>query len=104
VINVTPIVAQANGQLLITADWKNFTIQIEGVNVLTGFEVCMMTTTNLMNPFSYQGGSTATQQDLMQVAGCFGAMPGFGNYIPELDYNHNSVIDICDLSTVAANM
>jgi len=101
---LTPIATRAIGQLHITPDWKKFTIAIEGVYSLQGVEISMMTTTNAMNPFSYQGGSSATLADLKQVAVCLGAMPGFGKYNPELDYNKNSRIDIVDLATVAANM
>ncbi|MCW4044287.1 MAG: hypothetical protein NWE94_02070 [Candidatus Bathyarchaeota archaeon] len=101
---VTPIVSRVKRQLHITTDWKKFTIQIEGIDSLQGVEVSMMTTTKMMNPFSYGGDSSASLNDLMQVAKCFRAMTRFGNYIPELDYNKDSKIDIADLTTVAANM
>ena len=101
---VTPIATQAMGQLHITSDWKKFSITIDGVDSLQGVEISMMTTTNAMNPFSYEGGPSASLRDLKQIVGCFRAMPGFGNYNPELDYNTDSKIDIADLTTVAANM
>lgn len=57
-----------------------------------------------MNPFSFCGAPNATIGDLMQVAGSYGAIPGLPRYNPELDVNHDSVINILDLTTVAANM
>ncbi|MCW3996766.1 MAG: hypothetical protein NWE98_11550 [Candidatus Bathyarchaeota archaeon] len=101
---VTPIVTQAAGQLHITTDWKKFTVEIEGVNALEGVEISMMTTTNIINPFSYSGAPQANVNDLEHVMGCFRAIAGLGNFNPELDYNKNSKIDLGDLTTVAANM
>ena len=101
---VTPIVTRAKGQLQILDDWKEFKLEIEDVPVLKGVGFTMITTRAMINPFSYQAGATTTLQDLTQIARVFRAMPGFGNYIPELDYNMNSKIDTADLTTVAANM
>lgn len=101
---VTPIVTRAKGQLHITEGWKKFDIEIEGIDELKGIGIAMMTTTRMMNLFSYEGGSTATFNDLFRIVKCFRTMPGFGNYNPELDYNMDSIIDLADLTTVAANM
>ncbi len=101
---ITPIVTKAKGQLHITEDWKKFDIQIEGVDALKGVGIFMTTTTNMINPFSFGAGPTATVKDLFQVMTCFRAMPGFGNFNPELDYNQDGKIDLADLTTVAASM
>ncbi len=101
---VTPIVTRAKGQLHITEGWKKFDIEIEGTDTLKGIAIGMMTTTRMMNPFSYEGGLRATLKDMYQIMRCFRAMPGFGNYNPELDYNSDSKIDLADLTTVAANL
>lgn len=102
--DVTPLATRAMGQLHITTDWKNFDITIDGVDPLQGIEISMMTTTNTMNPFSYEGAPKPTFQDLMQVVGYFRTMPGFAKFNPELDYNADYKIDVADLTTVAANM
>ena len=101
---VTPIATKAKGQLHITDGWKKFDIAIEGIDAVKGIGIGMTTTTRMINPFSYEGGFTATRNDLFQIVRCFRTMPGFGNYNPELDYNSDSKIDIADLTTVAANM
>jgi len=101
---VTPIVTKAKGQLHITEGWKKFDIEIEGIDALKGIGIAMTTTTSMINPFSYEGGSAATLKDLFQLVRCFRTMPGFGNYNPELDCNMDSKIDLADLTTVAANM
>lgn len=101
---VTPIATKAKGQLHITEGWKKFDIEIEDVETLKGNGIAMTTTTSRINPFSYEAGSTVTIKDLIQIVRCFRAMPGFGNYIRELDYNMDSKIDLADLTTLAANM
>ena len=101
---VTRIVTKGEGQLLITEDWKEFDVEIEGTDNVKGVQTSMRTTTRMMSPFSFGGGFVPTLKDLFHIARCFRAMPGFGNYDPELDYNDDSKIDLTDLTTVAANM
>jgi len=101
---ITPIAVQATGQLLITSDWKQFTLKVDGVDALKGVQISMVTSTNPMSPFSNSAGLAPNLGDLKNIMGCFRAIPGFSNYNPDLDYNHNSQIDLSDLTTVAANM
>jgi hypothetical protein len=101
---ITPIVMQAAGQLLITSDWKKFTLSVDGADTLQGVEISMATTTNPMNPFSFSGAPQTNLGDLMKVMGGVRAIPGFGNYNPDFDCNKDFKIDIADLTTVAANM
>jgi len=100
----TSIATKAKGQLHMLDDWKRFEIEIEGIDTLKGVGFAMITTSAEINPFSFKADSTANFEDLVAVVRCFRAMPGFGNYVPELDYNLDSKIDIADLTTVAANM
>jgi hypothetical protein len=101
---VTRIVTKGEGQLLITEDWKEFDVEIEGIDKVKGIQISMRTTTRKPHPFSFGGGFVPTLKDLFHIAQRFRAMPGFGNYDPELDYNEDSKIDLTDLTTVAANM
>jgi hypothetical protein len=101
---VTPIATRARGQLHIMDRWKKFDIQIEGIDTLKGVGLETIITRARINAFSFEAGANANLQDLIQITRCFRAMPGFGNYVPELDYNLDSKIDLADLTTVAANM
>jgi hypothetical protein len=101
---VTPIASKAKGQLHITNDWKAFDIEIQGVDTIKGNAIGMTTATNMINPFSFDGAQRPTLTDLLQIVRCYRAMPGFGNYINELDFNLDSKIDLSDLTTVAANI
>jgi hypothetical protein len=49
----------------------------------------------------FDGGSTVDLQDLVLIAHCFGAKQGDPNYNSMYDLNHNGVIDLQDLATVA---
>ena len=101
---ITPIVTRAKGQLHITENWKKFDLAIEGIDVVTGKGVGMFTAAKMINPFSFTGASRPVFSDLVKLVRSFRAMPGFGNFLPELDYNSDSKIDLADLTTVAANM
>jgi hypothetical protein len=102
--DVTPLVTQAKGQMLITPDWHQFILAVTGVDSLKGVEITMATTTNPMCPFSVSGAPQTSLGDLMQVMGGFRALPGMSNYNPDLDVNKDSKIDLADLTTIAANM
>ena len=101
---LTPIVTRGKGQLHIPDGWKTFDIEIEGIDTIKGVAIAMTTTTNRINPFSIGTNPTVTLQDMFQIVKSLRAMPGFGNFRPELDYNGDSKIDMADLTTVAANM
>ena len=101
---VTPIATRVKGQLQLLDGWKKFELKIEDVDTLKGIGRAIIMTSTRINVFSFTTGVNATLQDLIRITRCFRAMPGFGNYVPELDYNLDSKIDAADLTTVAANM
>ncbi len=101
---VTPIATRIKGQLLITDNWKKFTLEFESLDALNGVGIKMVTSTKAINPFSPNASPTVSSNDLMQIVRCFKAMPGFGNYNADLDHNKDSKIDLADLTTAAANM
>jgi hypothetical protein len=48
--------------------------------------------------------TTVTPADLSSIVNAYGSMPGWGNYDLRMDYCLHYQIDICDLSTAAANL
>ena len=48
--------------------------------------------------------STVTRDDVKAIAQNYGAMPGWGNYNVNMDFNHNYRVDIADISSVARNI
>ena len=101
---VTPIATRVKGQLHILDGWKKFELEIGDIDTIKGVGFAMRITHTRMNAFSFRAGANANLQDLIRITRSFRAMPGFGNYVPELDYNLDSKIDAADLTTVAANM
>ncbi len=94
---------QATGTLTI-ADNK-FTLALDNKDPLTG-SVIRSVTRSWNNPFKMADDSTntITRYDVHAIGQCNGAMPGWGNYNSNMDFNNNFRVDIADISTVAANV
>jgi hypothetical protein len=99
-------IIQVNGNLTVTDNWTKFTLSLEGQDDLTGSVTRSLTRQTSFNRFAFvdQSATKISRADLAQVATCFRAMPGWGNYDSQMDFNGNFEIDITDLSTVAANL
>lgn len=105
--NAVPLATNAYGELTVPSGWTSFTLAINGVNPLTGKVMAEVTTSRLFNPFMLGADSTSTTvtpADLNNIVKAYGSMPGWGNYNIRMDYNLHYQIDICDLSTAAANL
>jgi hypothetical protein len=48
--------------------------------------------------------TTVTRADLTAIEHDYGAVPGMANYDEGMDFHGTYQIDICDISTVAANV
>ncbi|XHH09769.1 MAG: hypothetical protein ACFCUE_03850 [Candidatus Bathyarchaeia archaeon] len=99
-------VTQAYGELSITDNWTKFTLNIDGQDSLSGTVYRSLTRQAAFNRFAIidQSATKATRADLSQMATCFHATPGWGNFDAQMDFNGNFEVDIADISTVAANM
>jgi hypothetical protein len=100
-------IQKAYGELTVTNSWTTFTLAINGIDPLTGSVVRSVTRQVQFNPFKVTDDTTSTvvtRADITAVAQSYGSMPGWGNYDPKLDVCGHFKIDICDLSTVAANV
>ncbi|MGD6934480.1 MAG: hypothetical protein ACQCN5_09770 [Candidatus Bathyarchaeia archaeon] len=99
-------VSQANGNLTITDNWSKFTLKIDNQDDLSGTVFRTLTRMAEFNRFAMidQSATKISRADLNQISTCFRAMPGWGNYDAQMDFNGNFKIDITDLSTVAANI
>jgi hypothetical protein len=105
--NTVPLVTGAYGELKIASSSNKFTLAITGIDSLTGTVRVQRMTTRMFNPFivnNTDGQTTVTPADVATIANCYGSSPGFGNYGQNMDYNFNFKVDICDLTTAAANI
>ncbi len=100
--DITP--GKASGELTVTGN--TFTLSINGIDPLTG-SVFRSITRSWYNPFKMtddSATSTVTRDDVKAIAQNYGAMPGWGNYNVNMDFNHNYRVDIADISSVARNI
>jgi hypothetical protein len=100
--DITP--GKAYGELTVTGN--TFTLNINGIEPLTG-SVFRSITRSWYNPFKMTDDSTTsavTRDDIKAIAQNYGAMPGWGNYNVNMDFNHNYRVDIADISSVARNI
>ena len=104
--NITPLATQAYGELSVSSNQANFTLAINGEQALTGsvFKQATITTNKMVNPFAIDGATTVTPSELNSVVKAYGSLPGMANYDQRLDFCSHYKIDICDLSTAAANL
>jgi hypothetical protein len=100
------LATKAYGELKVTGNWTSFSLAINGLDTLTGSVLAQRITTRMCNPFkvNYDTATTVTNADVASVAKVYGSMPGWGNYDQRMDYNFDYKIDICDLTTAAANV
>ncbi len=100
------LASQAYGELIVTGTWESFTLDIDGVDTLTGSILNQRIISRLCNPFkiNIDNGDILTNADIAGIANAYGAMPGWGNYNQNMDYNFDYKIDICDLTTATANI
>ena len=97
---------EAIGNLTVASGWSTFTLAIAGVPSLTGTVLCYRIASGMFSPFiiSCDSSSTVTPADLQSIANAYGSMPGWGNYNLRMDPCLDFKVDICDLSTAAANL
>ena len=104
---ITPLETKVYGELNITGSWTQFTLNITGISLLSGTVQRSIERQAELNRFDVSNGGTdsiVTRADLTTVANAYGAVPGTPNYDESLDFHGTYQIDICDLSTVAANV
>jgi hypothetical protein len=103
---IDPIATKAYGELNVTGNWTKFVLSINGVDELNGVVTRAGMWQMMFNKFKVSDDVTdkVSRVDLTVLARSYGAMPGWGSYDSNMDFNCNYKIDIADLSTVAANV
>jgi hypothetical protein len=104
--NAVAVATNAYGTLTIPTGGSTFTLSITGVDQLTGSVHAQRITSRLCNPFRIgdDDSTTVTPSDVATVVASYGSSPGWGNYNQRSDYNFNYRVDVCDLTTAAANI
>jgi len=106
-INVTrafePMVTNATGELRVFSHWKLFELDIEGIDLLSGFVWWWRITYLEIKLCDINDDGKVDIIDIVHVAKAWRAVPGMPNYNVEMDFNFDLKIDIGDLTTLAAN-
>ncbi len=105
--NITPLEVRVYGELNVTDSWTQFTLNITGVPLLDGTVQRSVERQVMLNRFDIINGGTSTtvtRADLTTIENAYGAVPGNANYQESMDFHGTYQIDICDISTVAANV
>lgn len=109
-----PLVVNGTGELSVTGNWTVFTIDISGIQLLSG-QVGFYRVKPMPIPLGDVYGPTGMQDskvdiwDLQHIAHNYGSTPvlDFTQGKPQsfnMDFNFDFKIDICDLTTIAINI
>ncbi len=104
---ITPIETNVYGELNVTDSWTQFTLHITGIPLLDGTVRHSIERTTMFNRFDIINAgqdTTVTRADLTTIENDYGATPGMSNYDESMDFHGTYQIDICDISTIAANV
>jgi len=104
--NLVPLATKAYGEFTVASGWSTFKLSITGIDPVTGLVIAEMTTSKILDPFllGTETSTTVTPGDLNTIASAYGSMPGYGNYNVNYDPGGHYQVNICDLTTAAANL
>jgi len=104
-----PILTNATGELRVFSHWKVFELDIDGIDLLSGFVVMWRIAYTEIRIFDIAGPTGEPDDkinifDIVRVAKAHKAVPGMPHYHVEMDFDFSFRIDIGDLTTVAASL
>lgn len=106
-LKITPVETKVYGELNVTNQWSEFTLNITGIPLLSGTVHRSIERQTMFNRFDIINAGTdniVTRADLRAISNDYGAVPGMPNYDESMDFHGTYQIDICDIATVAANV
>ena len=104
------IVNDAAGNLSVTGNWTDFTIEITGVPSIGGTVMFYYITSAKPIPIGDVTGPMGQMNncvdiwDLVHVARAYGSTPGIMNFDFSMDFDFDFEIGLGDLTTIAANL
>jgi len=101
---IEPIATNATGELRVLDTWTKFELSIEGIDLLSGFVVGVFIKHVEIKICDINDDGKVDIIDLVKVAKRYRTVPGLWGYVHDMDFNFDNVIDIGDLTTVAANI
>ncbi|MBS7620885.1 hypothetical protein KEJ32_02010 [Candidatus Bathyarchaeota archaeon] len=101
---IEKIVENAEGQLQASLTPPKFTLSIAGIDTLSGTVKFIIIKYKEIEICDISGDGKVNIIDLVKVAKRYRAVPGLWCYEHSMDVNFDNVIDIGDLTTIAANI
>ncbi|MEM2518246.1 MAG: hypothetical protein QXI71_06505 [Candidatus Bathyarchaeia archaeon] len=101
---IEKIVENAEGQLQASLTPAAFTLSIAGIDALSGTVKFISIRYRAIKICDMSGDGKVNIIDLVKVAKRYRAVPGLWCYEHSMDVNFDNVIDIGDLTTIAANI
>jgi hypothetical protein len=100
---IEQLIDDGPGELSVTNGWTIFTVDITGIEKIAGIVLyyCIKTV-EIPRDIIWDG--TINIRDLVHVAKAYETTPGIGNYYFDVDLNYDFIVDIYDLTTLAANL
>ena len=103
-MTVKPAVVNETGEFNVTNFWKEFTLDITGLELISG-KVSFLCYRSFVVPLGDVNGDYVVDIfDLVHVAKRYRTTPGMTEFDFDLDFNDNFEIDIYDLTTIGANL
>ncbi len=99
-----PVVTNATGALHVFDHLTKFALGIEGIDLLSGFILGGIFKYVEIKLCDINDDGKVDLRELVAVARRFRTVPGLWNYNHDMDFNGDNIIDMGDLTTVAANI
>lgn len=99
-----PVVVNGTGGFNVTNGWKDFTLDITGIELVSG-KVSFLCYRSFAVPLGDVNNDYVVDIfDLVHASKRYGATPGIAEFDFDLDFNDDFEIDVYDLTTIGANM
>jgi len=103
-MTVKPVVVNGTGEFNVTNSWKDFTLDITGVELVSGKVVFLCYRSFVIPPGDVNDDYVVDIFDLVHIGKRYGTTPGIAEFDFDLDFNDDSEIDVYDLTTIGANL
>lgn len=103
-MTVKPVVVNGTGEFNVTNGWKDFTLDITGVELIGGKVFFLCYRSFVVPPGDVNDDYIVDIFDLVHIGKRYGTTPGIAEFDFDLDFNDDFEIDIYDLTTIGANL
>jgi len=103
-MTVKPVTVSGAGEFNVTNDWKDFTLDITGIELVSGKVSFLCYRSFTIPPGDLNNDYIVDIFDLVHVAKRYGTRPGIAEFDFDLDFNDDFEIDVYDLTTIGANL